>query len=155
MQLGLYRNGVGAVIINDQRHILTGEKMGALGFWQLPQGGVRHRESYEEALYRELEEEIGTNRVVIVKNTSKMMSYLLPKDPVSIAQIGGNNNYIGQRQLWFLCRFIGDLDDINITTQCQEFCSYRWNKLDDIVKSAPDFKKELYSNLLQEFSDYL
>ena len=144
----LYRPNVGCVIMKGNR-IFSAKRVGyESDSWQMPQGGVDENESFEDALFRELLEEIGTNKVEIIKTSSYFRYYKIPS--VLKTQIWGGK-YIGQKQKWFLLNFLGDDEEINIQTEKPEFESWKWSSSNDIIKNAVFFKKDIYLDVFGEF----
>ena len=144
-----YRAGIGIFLINDEGKVFIGqrfdEKTEAL---QMPQGGIDENENPEEALWREMMEEIGTNKASILHHIDEWLYYDLPSD---IAQSIWNGRYIGQKQKWFLLSFDGKDNDININTENPEFVSWQWVNIDKVEDLAIDFKKDMYKTIVQHF----
>jgi len=122
--------------------------------WQMPQGGIDEGESPEQAAIRELEEETGITRehVDIIKGSTKELLYDLPDALIGKIWKG---KYRGQRQWWFLMRFTGNDEIINIDTQHPEFTKWKWAEPVDLPAMIVPFKKELYRAVLEEFADYI
>ena len=113
-------------------------------FWQMPQGGVDKDEDYLSAAYRELEEETSINEVELIKEIDETLTYELPKHLLGIIWKG---KYKGQRQKWFIMRYLGTDDNININTAKPEFLEWKWIDLDIITEVVVDFKLEVYKKL--------
>ncbi|MDP2194170.1 MAG: RNA pyrophosphohydrolase [Alphaproteobacteria bacterium] len=148
---GIYRPCVGAVILNDVQKIFLGQRAGIDGAWQMPQGGIDAHESEEQALLRELEEEIGTNQVEILAQSAHWHTYILP-EPLRIKMKSyWGAGVIGQRQKWFLCRFKGLEASINLGDVSPEFSSYMWADPQTVLDTCVEFKKKIYHDVLMEF----
>jgi putative (di)nucleoside polyphosphate hydrolase len=122
--------------------------------WQMPQGGIDEGEEALHAAYRELLEEtsITENDVELLAVSRDWFSYDLPKELVSRLW---NGLYRGQKQKWFLMRFIGNDDDINLNTEIPEFSCWRWSTRQQLIDSIVPFKKDLYRAVLKEFQPLL
>lgn len=145
-----YRLGVGIVLFNDQGMVFTAMRCDSQNAWQFPQGGIDDGETAEQAVMRELEEEIGTNKAEIIRGSSKWISYDLPED---VADRCWKGKFKGQSQKWFALRFLGTDADINIETEHPEFSQWGWRKLSDVPDLIVPFKRDLYNKIVAEFSD--
>ena len=147
------RNGVGVIILNDKNKIFVGKrKDNPINKWQMPQGGVDKGENFISAMKRELEEETSIKNIKILKEISNMYEYELPKNLVGIIWKG---RFRGQKQKWFITRFLGNDNEINLKTKHPEFIEWKWiepKKLPDIIVN---FKKNLYQNLVKEINLFL
>jgi len=148
----LYRPCVGAVIINQNNQIFLGERCGIKNSWQMPQGGIDVNESPKNALLRELEEEIGTKQIKIIKESADWHSYILPEAILKNVKHYWGEGVIGQRQKWFLCKFTGHDQDIKLETKNPEFSAYMWADKKTVMQYCIDFKKDVYTNVLDEFA---
>ncbi len=149
-----YRENVGIVICNDQRKVLWARRTGEEA-WQFPQGGINKGESAEEAMYRELKEEVGLDphNVEILARTKGWLKYDVPK---SWIRRDCRDRYRGQKQIWFLLRFTGKDSDIFLkNTEKPEFDDWRWNSFWAPVDQIVDFKKAVYEQALKELFEYL
>ena len=145
-----YRLGVGMVLLNDKKQVFVGRRIDTISdAWQMPQGGIDDGESAEQACMRELLEEIGTDKASIVASTSDWLSYDLPDD---IQPKIWKGKYRGQKQKWFALSFLGKDSDINIATDHPEFCEWQWVNMIDLPDLIVSFKRELYQNVVSEFS---
>lgn len=150
-ELGLYRLGVGAMIFNDKGLILSGERRQTNNAWQMPQGGIDADEEPEVALRRELFEEVGItpDHFTIVAQTDDWLHYHLPP---AVQKKLWHGKYVGQRQKWFLCQFLGSDDDINIAAQQPpEFVAWNWLTSNDLSSLVVDFKRDLYQQIFRSF----
>lgn len=147
-----YRKCVGIMIINKDKEILVGRRLDhPSGFWQMPQGGIDDNENPEDAVWREMMEEIGTNKVELIKVSNQWVSYEIPEETLKTLPWG--NKYIGQIQKWFAFKFLGEDNDINVKTDDPEFSEWKWAKIDSIVNNIVPFKRNVYSIILKEFKD--
>jgi putative (di)nucleoside polyphosphate hydrolase len=146
-----YRHGVGIVLRNRDGDIFMGRRKtpSPIG-WQMPQGGIDEGETPEEALWRELKEEVGTDKAVIVKEMKEWLYYDIP-EPYRSKWWGGK--FLGQKQKWYLLDFVGFDSDIDIfSTTPSEFCAWRWELSSEILDLAIYFKRDIYEKVLKEFS---
>ncbi len=142
------------MILNHQKKILVGRRIDhPSGYWQMPQGGIDENENPEEAVWREMLEEIGTNNAEIIKISNKWVRYKIPKKTLNTLPWG--KKYIGQKQKWFVFKFIGKDSDININTKNPEFSEWKWTKIESIINNIVPFKRDVYSTVLEEFKDIL
>ena len=147
-----YRRCVGMMIINDQKNILVGKRIDhPSGYWQMPQGGIDENENPEEAVWREMMEEIGTNKAKLITSSSQWINYDIPKETLETLPWG--KKYVGQTQKWFLFRFLGNDSDINVQTNNPEFSEWKWARLNSIVDNIVPFKRKVYSLILNEFKE--
>jgi putative (di)nucleoside polyphosphate hydrolase len=153
--LSRYRPCAGIMLLNQDRHIFTGQRMdNAEDAWQMPQGGIDPGEDALTAALRELTEETGiaAHLVDVIAESAGEHLYNLP--PHYKDRFWGGR-YDGQRQTWFVMRFLGIDADVDIATVHQEFRSWRWASPDTLVDLIVPFKKELYANVLAEFAHHL
>ena len=147
-----YRRCVGMMIINSNNKILVGRRIDhPSGYWQMPQGGIDEDENPEEAVWREMMEEIGTNKAKLIKSSAQWINYDIPKDTLETLPWG--KKYVGQTQKWFLFRFLGNDSDINVETNNPEFSEWKWARLNSIVDNIVPFKRKVYSLILNEFKE--
>ena len=136
------RNGVGIIVLNKDNKVFVAKRIdNPKNFWQMPQGGVDVGENFLAAAYRELEEETSIKNVKLIKEIDVVTTYLLPKHLLGIIWKG---KYKGQKQKWFLMRFIGSDNEINIKTNKPEFLDWKWIDLEMITDVVVDFKLEVY-----------
>ena len=149
---GKYRSCVGMMILNDTNKILVGRRLDhPSGFWQMPQGGIDDDEKPEEAVWREMMEEIGTNNAKLIKSSNQWYKYEIPKETLKTLPWG--EKYIGQKQKWFAFRFTGKEADINVNTNNPEFSEWKWILHNSLVDNIVPFKRKLYKNVLKEFQN--
>lgn len=149
-----YRPGVGVILLNDDSDVFVGQRADrSTEAWQMPQGGIDRGEDPEAAMWREMKEEIGTDRADIIAVTRDWVRYELP-DELQGKLWGGK--YIGQEQLWYCLRFTGSDSDINLEAhQPAEFITWKWEEPQNLADLIVPFKRELYRQVLVEFADYL
>ena len=139
------RNGVGIIVLNEENKVFVARRIdNPKNFWQMPQGGVNEGENYFNAALRELEEETGIKEIELISEIDEMMTYELPEHLLGIIWKG---KYKGQKQKWFLMRYLGNDDDINIKTNNPEFLDWKWIDLDMITEVVVDFKLHVYKEL--------
>ena len=142
------RDGVGIVVLNKDNKVFVAKRIdNPKNFWQMPQGGVDKGENFLSAAYRELEEETSIKSVKLIKEIDKITTYLLPKNLLGVIWKG---KYKGQKQKWFLMRFIGNDNEININTSNPEFLDWKWIDLDLITDVVVDFKHHVYKELKEK-----
>ena len=142
------RNGVGIIVLNNDNKILVAKRIdNSKNFWQMPQGGVDEGEDFLSAAYRELEEETSIKNVELVKELDGMLTYELPTHLLGKIWKG---KYRGQKQKWFIMRFLGNDDDINLKTDKPEFLEWKWIDLSMITEVVVDFKKHVYNELQEK-----
>ena len=141
------RNGVGVIILNEKNRVFVGKrKDNPINKWQMPQGGVDVGESYLRAMQRELLEETSIKSIKILCEVEGFFEYELPKNLVGVIWKG---KYRGQRQKWFITKFIGNESEINLKTKNPEFIEWKWVLPDELPDLIVDFKKDMYLNLLK------
>jgi putative (di)nucleoside polyphosphate hydrolase len=148
-----YRSNVGIMMVNEQGYVFVGQRLdNNQNAWQMPQGGIDAGEDPETAAYRELLEETGVKKqdVRFVASLSKWLSYDLPEDLIPILW---NGKFRGQKQKWFLFKFLGEDGDINIATEHPEFSKWKWISQENLLKEIVPFKKSVYENVLKEFKN--
>ena len=147
-----YRKCVGMMILNSNNEILVGRRIDhPSGFWQMPQGGIDENEDPEEAVWREMLEEIGTNNAKIIKISDQWIKYEIPEKTLKTLPWG--EKYIGQQQKWFAFRFVGQEKEINVGTENPEFSEWKWAKINSIIDNIVPFKRHVYSKILKEFKE--
>lgn len=149
----LYRPGVGMIILNNKNKIFVGQRIDSpFPAWQMPQGGIDKDEDLDQAMLRELEEEIGTRNVKIVTKSKCWYKYDLPQELSGKLWKG---RFKGQKQIWFILRFYGKDEDINIHTSHPEFRNWKWADKDEVIELAAPFKRELYTHVFNDLWDYV
>ena len=144
------RTGVGIIVLNKQNKIFVGKRKDNPGDkWQMPQGGVDEGEDYITAMKRELFEETSIQNIKIIKEIEKIFQYELPENLVGIIWKG---KYRGQKQKWFITRFLGEEKEINLNTKHPEFIDWKWIEPKLLPEVIVDFKKDLYLKLLKEIN---
>ena len=147
------RTGVGVIVLNNNNQVFVGKRKDNPGDkWQMPQGGVDKGEDFITAMRRELIEETSIKNIKILKEIQNMYQYELPKNLVGIIWKG---KFRGQRQKWFITKFLGKDDEINLNTQHPEFVDWKWIDPQDLPEVIVDFKKKLYLNLLKEINQVI
>ena len=147
-----YRKCVGMMIINKERNVLVGKRIDhPSGFWQMPQGGIDNNEDPKEAVWREMLEEIGTNKVKFIRISNQWINYDIP--PETLKTLPWGHKYVGQTQKWFAFKFTGQDSDINVSTKNPEFSQWKWAKIDSMIDNIVPFKRDVYSKILEEFKD--
>ena len=142
------RSGVGIVILNSENKVFVGKRRdNPANNWQMPQGGVDKNEDFISAMRRELLEETSIKNIEILSEIEGFFEYELPKDLFWIILKG---RFRGQKQKWFITRFVGNDTEINLDTKNPEFKDWKWILPDDLPKLIVDFKKEMYVALLKE-----
>ena len=143
------RIGVGIILLNSNNQVFVGKRIdNPKNFWQMPQGGVNQNENFLEAAKRELEEETGIKSVELIKELSGWFEYNLPKNLLGI----WNGKYKGQKQKWFIMKFTGKNNEINIKTKNPEFLSWKWIDPSELPNIAVSFKLNIYKKLKQELN---
>ena len=149
-----YRKCVGMMIINIKKEVLVGKRIDhPSGYWQMPQGGIDKDENPEKAVWREMMEEIGTNKAELIRESNKWINYDIPKD--TLATLPWGDKYKGQTQKWFIFRFSGINEDINVGTENPEFSEWKWTNYNLLVENIVPFKRNKYKKILEEFKNLL
>ena len=144
------RTGVGIVVLNKKNEVFVARRIdNPKNFWQMPQGGTNENEDFLKAAYRELEEETSIKSVELIKEIDGLITYELPANLLGIIWKG---KYRGQKQKWFLMRFLGKDNEINIKTKNPEFLEWKWVDLDKITEIVVDFKLHVYKELKKKIN---
>ena len=142
------RSGVGIIVLNKENKIFVAKRIdNPKNFWQMPQGGVDEGEDFLTAAHRELNEETGIKNIELIREIEGTTTYELPNHLLGIIWKG---KYRGQKQKWFLMRFEGNENEINIKTKNPEFLDWKWINLDQITEVVVDFKLHVYKELKEE-----
>ena len=142
------RKGVGIVLINSENKVFVAKRIdNPKDFWQMPQGGVDEGENLLNAAYRELKEETSIFNVKWIKEIEDWTQYDLPSKLIGIIWKG---RYKGQKQKWFIFKFLGNDTEINIKTKNPEFLDWKWIEIGKITEIVVDFKKEVYQKVEKE-----
>ena len=150
-----YRPAVGVMLINDARRVWVGQRLDStLEAWQMPQGGLDPGEEPLEGAMRELEEETGIRNhlVEILARCPRQLTYDLPDDLIGKVW---KEPWRGQRQSWFLARFLGKDADVDIATPHPEFRAWKWAEPAELPTLIVPFKKKLYEEVIAAFADWL
>ncbi|MDB3872697.1 RNA pyrophosphohydrolase [Pelagibacteraceae bacterium] len=145
-----YRHGVGMMVFNDKKQIFVGKRIDNQEAWQMPQGGVDKGENVEVAAKRELYEETGIQSIRIIKKSDKEYIYDLPDHLLGKIWKG---KYKGQKQTWYLMKFLGPDSEININQKHPEFNEWKWVSIDELPNLIVNFKKDLYQAVIAEFTN--
>ncbi|WP_440634809.1 RNA pyrophosphohydrolase [Candidatus Pelagibacter sp. HIMB1746] len=147
------RSGVGIVVLNKENKVFVAKRIdNPKNFWQMPQGGVDEGEDFLKAAYRELEEETNIKSVELIKELDGTITYELPERLLGLIWKG---KYRGQKQKWFLMRFVGEDNEINIETKHPEFLEWKWVELDKITDLVVDFKLHVYKEVKDKIKKIL
>ena len=142
------RTGVGIIVLNQDNKVFVARRIdNAKNFWQMPQGGVDKGEDFLKAAYRELEEETSIKSVKLIQELEGTITYELPDHLLGIIWRG---RYKGQKQKWFLMKFTGNENEINIKTKNPEFLEWKWVDLNQITELVVDFKLHVYRELKEK-----
>ena len=142
------RIGVGIILINHENNVLVGKRIdNPRNSWQMPQGGVNQNENFLQAAKRELEEETGIKSVKLIKELDGWFKYDLPKYLLGKLWEG---KYRGQQQKWFVMKFLGKRDEINVKTENPEFLEWKWIEISKLPDIAVNFKVDIYRKLKEK-----
>ena len=146
------RIGVGIIVLNKENKIFVGKrKDNPIDKWQMPQGGVDKNEDYLTAMKRELLEETSIKSIIILKKIERWFEYELPKNLLGIIWKG---KFRGQKQKWFIVKFTGEDQEINLNTKHPEFIDWKWIHLNELTEKVVDFKKKVYEELYKEIKRF-
>ena len=142
------RIGVGIILLNHENNVFVGRRIdNPKNSWQMPQGGVDQNENFLQAAKRELEEETSIKSVKLIKELDSWFKYDLPNYLLGKLWDG---KYRGQKQKWFVMKFLGKVDEINVKTQNPEFLDWKWIKLSELPTVAVNFKVDIYKEIKKE-----
>jgi len=144
------RIGVGIALLNHENKVFVGKRIdNPTNSWQMPQGGIDQNENFLDAAKRELEEETGIKSVKLIKELDVWFKYDLPKYLQGKLWKG---KYRGQKQKWFVMKFLGKPNEINVKTKNPEFFDWKWIKPSELTKIAVNFKVDIYKKIKEELS---
>ena len=147
------RIGVGVIVLNNENKVFVGKRKDNPGDkWQMPQGGVDKNENFLSAMKRELYEETSIKSIKVLKELDGLFEYELPQNLLGIIWKG---RFRGQKQKWFIVKFVGKENEINLKTKHPEFIEWKWIKMDELPKVIVDFKKNVYEKLLLELKKFI
>ena len=147
------RLGVGIVVLNNNNEVFVGKRIdNQEDFWQMPQGGVDKNENFLDAAKRELEEETSIKNIKLIKEIDGWLTYDLPKNLMGKIWKG---QYRGQKQKWFIMKFLGENNEININTKNPEFINWKWIKPSKLPDLAVNFKIDIYKKISKEVSAFI
>jgi|TARA_B100000767_G_scaffold169719_1_gene158895 putative (di)nucleoside polyphosphate hydrolase len=147
------RSGVGIVVLNKNNKVFVAKRIdNPKNFWQMPQGGVDKGEVFLTTAYRELEEETSITNVKLIDELDGLITYHLPDHLLGIIWKG---KYKGQKQKWFLMRYLGEDGEINIKTKNPEFLEWKWVDLNQITDLVVDFKLHVYQEVQEKVKKIL
>ena len=142
------RTGVGIAVLNSKNKVFVGKrKDNPFDKWQMPQGGVNSNEPLLQAMQRELLEETSIKNIEVLKEFDQWLEYELPENLIGKIWKG---KYRGQKQKWFVVKFLGDDSEININTKNAEFMEWKWINIDLLPDLIVLFKKHIYEEVLAE-----
>ena len=147
------RYGVGIIILNKQNKVFVAKRRdNPINKWQMPQGGLDANEDYISAMKRELYEETSIKSIKVLKQLEGFFEYELPNNLIGIIWKG---KYRGQKQKWFITKFIGEEKEINLKTQNPEFIEWKWVTPEELPNVIVDFKKNMYLKLLDNIKKFI
>ena len=147
------RIGVGIILLNSENKVFVGKRIdNAKNFWQMPQGGVEKNEKYFDAAKRELEEETGIRSIKLIKEIDEWLEYNLPQNLLGKIWKG---KYKGQKQRWFIMKFTGKNNEINIKTKNPEFIKWKWIELESITDVVVSFKLDVYKEIKEKVKNII
>ena len=147
------RTGVGIAVLNSENKVFVGKrKDNPFDKWQMPQGGVDPDEPLLKAMKRELLEETSIKSIEVLKELNQWLEYELPENLIGKIWKG---IYRGQKQKWFVVKFLGDESEINVNTKNAEFIEWKWIDMNLLPDLIVHFKKNIYKNILEELKKYI
>ena len=147
------RIGVGVVLLNNENKVFVAKRIdNPKNFWQMPQGGVDSNEEFLTAAFRELYEETSIKNVKLIQEIEGTYTYELPKNLLGIIWKG---KYRGQKQKWFLMKYLGNDNEINLKTNNPEFLEWKWVDIDQITEIVVDFKLHVYEELKEKVKNII
>ena len=147
------RQGVGIIVLNQKNEVFVGKrKDNPIDKWQMPQGGININETPFNAMIRELKEETSITKIKVLKEIEHWLEYELP--PNLLGKIW-KGKFRGQKQKWFIVKFIGDESEINLNTEHPEFIEWKWLDYNLLPEVIVDFKKKVYKKLKNELKNFI
>ena len=147
------RIGVGAIVLNEKNQVFVGKrKDNPVDKWQMPQGGVNRGEDLIEAMKRELHEETGIQNIKILNEIDGWFEYELPNYLLGKIWRG---KFRGQKQKWFIVKFLGNDEEINLEMNKPEFIEWQWLDIENLPNVIVDFKKKVYEQLLPKIRNFI
>ena len=147
------RLGVGAIVLNKKNQVFVGKrKDNPVDKWQMPQGGVNEGEDLTSAMKRELNEETGIQNIKIINEIDGWFEYELPNYLLGKIWRG---KFRGQKQKWFIVKFLGDDEEINLEIDKPEFIEWQWLDIENLPNVIVDFKKKVYEQLLPKIRNFI
>ena len=144
------RNGVGIVLLNSENKVFVAKRIdNPKNFWQMPQGGVDKNETFYTAALRELKEETSIVSVKLIEEIQDKFTYVLPDHLIGIIWKG---KFKGQKQKWFIMRFVGNEKEINIKTKNAEFKEWKWIDVNQLINVVVNFKLDVYKSIVKELN---
>ena len=145
------RTGVGVIVLNQNNKVFVGKrKDNPVDKWQMPQGGVNEGENLIDAMKRELKEETGIKNIRILKEVEGWSEYELPENLLGKIWRG---KYRGQKQKWFIVKFLGNDNEIDLRTSNHEFIEWKWLEIESLPGVIVEFKKKIYEELVPKIKD--
>ena len=142
------RKGVGVVLLNNNNQVFVGKRIdNPNDFWQMPQGGIDKDENPLDAAFRELKEETSIKSVKLIQEIQNEITYNLPNNLLGIIWKG---KFKGQTQKWYIMRFLGTDNEINLKTNHPEFLEWKWIDIENITDKVVDFKLHVYEKIKEE-----
>ena len=147
------RKGVGVVLLNNNNQVFVGKRIdNSNDFWQMPQGGIDKDENPLDAALRELKEETSIKSVKLIQEIQNEITYNLPDNLLGIIWKG---RFKGQTQKWYVMKFLGDDNEINLKTKHPEFLEWKWINIENITDKVVDFKLHVYEKIKQELKNLI
>jgi putative (di)nucleoside polyphosphate hydrolase len=147
-----YRVGVGIVLVNEQRQVFMAQRRDVEHpVWQMPQGGIEDGETPQQAVLRELREEIGTDNAEITIEAAHWIYYDVPP---KLAPRAWGGRWVGERQKWFLMAFKGKDSEIDLATENPSFREWRWTAPQTLISLAPPFRRQVYRSVIGQFDAF-
>ena len=144
------RLGVGIILLNSDNKVFVGKRIdNPVKFWQMPQGGINKNENFLCAANRELKAETSVESVKLIKEIDNWLTYELPKDLLGKIWKG---KYKGQKQKWFIMRFVGNEKEINLKTKNPEFKDWKWIDINQLLDVVVRFKFDVYKSIVKELN---